>query len=362
MSVIKMGSTMEVSEEDASLLLAMQLASASVLPCALKVAVELDLLEIMKSKGLDAFVSPAELAAQLPTNNNPDAHNMLDRILRLLASYSIVNCKVKTTLDGGVERLYSLAPVCKWYTKNDDGVSLAPYLIMHQDKILMETRNHLKDVILEGGISVLEKVYKLKPFEYLATDLRLSNVFNASMSNSSTILMKKVVETYDGFNGLKTLVDVGGGTGASLRMILSKHPTIKSINFDLPHVIRDAPSYDGVENISGDMFVSVPKGDAIFMKWILHDWNDTNCLKILKSCYEALPNNGKIIIVERVLPEDPSEGPLCNFLSDVSMLTLIPEGKERTNNEFHALAKQAGFRQSRAVCCVLPLWVLEFYK
>ncbi|KAK4857305.1 hypothetical protein QYF36_026720 [Acer negundo] len=64
----------------------------------------------------------------------------------------------------------------------------------------------------------------------------------------------------------------------TLSAITSKYPHIKAINFDLPHVINDAPSYPGVEHLSGDMFQSVPKGDAIILKWILNCWDDNNCL------------------------------------------------------------------------------------
>ncbi|XP_073310754.1 caffeic acid 3-O-methyltransferase-like [Primulina huaijiensis] len=357
----KMSLKMEVAQGDeASFLFAMQLASAPVLPNVLKVALELDLFEIMKNKGPDAFISPAELTAEIPTNN-PEAHNMVDRILRLLASYSILNCRVKTLPDGGVERLYSLAPVCKFYAKNDDGVSLAPLLIMYQDRVHLETWYHLKDAILEGGVP-FEKVYKMSTFEYHGTDPRFNKVFNRAMSNYSTIMMKKIVDTYEGFKSLRTLVDVGGGIGDSLRMILSKHPNIKGINFDLPHVIQEAPSFAGMEHMGGDMFVSVPKGEAIIMKGVLHDWSDTQCLKILKRCHEALPNNGKIIILERILSETPGEDFICNLQTDMVMLAYSPGGKERTENEFHALAKQAGFKESRKVCCVLPLCVMEFYK
>ncbi|XP_075493314.1 caffeic acid 3-O-methyltransferase-like [Primulina tabacum] len=356
-----MNTKMEVPQGDeASFLFAMQLASASVLPNVLKVALELDLFEIMKNKGPDAFISPRELAAEIPTNN-PEAPNMVDRILRLLASYSILNCRVKTLPDGGIERMYSLAPVCKFYTKNDDGVSVAPLLIMYQDRVHLESRYHLKDAILEGGVPFV-KVYKMSTFEYHGTDPRLNKVFNTAMSNFSTIMMKKIVDTYEGFKGLRTLVDVGGGIGDSLRMILSKHPTIKAINFDLPHVIQDAPSFASMEHLGGDMFVSVPKGDAIIMKGVLHDWSDTQCLKILKRCHESLPNNGKIIVVERILSENPGEDFICNLHTDMVMLTYSPGGKERTENEFRALAKQVGFKESRTVCCVPPLSIMEFFK
>lgn len=126
------------TEEEEACLFAMQLASASVLPMVLKSAVELDLLETMAKAGPGAFLSPTDLAAHLPTHN-PDAAVMLDRILRLLTSYSVLNCTVKSLPDGGVERLYALAPVCKYLTRNADGVSMAPLLLMNQDKVLMES-------------------------------------------------------------------------------------------------------------------------------------------------------------------------------------------------------------------------------
>ena len=65
------------------------------------------------------------------------------------------------------------------------------------------------------------------------------------MKDHSTIVVKKILEKYNGFEGLGSLVDVGGGTGATINTIVSKYPTIKGINFDLPHVIEDAPSYTG---------------------------------------------------------------------------------------------------------------------
>lgn len=130
-------STMASSDEEASLF-AMQLASASVLPMVLKSAIELDLLQLIKKAGPGAFVSPVDLAAQLPTTN-AEAPVMLDRILRLLASYSVLECSLRELPGGGVERLYGLAPVCKYLTKNEDSVSMAPLLLMNQDKILMES-------------------------------------------------------------------------------------------------------------------------------------------------------------------------------------------------------------------------------
>lgn len=107
----------------------------------------------------------------------------------------------------------------------------------------------MKDAILEGGIA-FDKAYGVNAFDYHGTDLRFNQVFNRGLFNHSTFFMKKILETYDGFQGLNTVVDVGGGTGAVLRMIVSKYPSIKGINFDLPHVIADATPFPGKLSLS----------------------------------------------------------------------------------------------------------------
>ncbi|KAL3640804.1 Caffeic acid 3-O-methyltransferase [Castilleja foliolosa] len=353
---------MDCGSSEEAHLFATQLATAIVFPSALQSAIELDLLELIKKAGPGALVSPADLAAQIPTTN-PEAPDMLDRILRLLASHSVLNCSLKTLPDGRVERLYSLAPVCEFLTKNDDGVSLAPLLLLYQDIVLKRSWDKLKDAVVEGGIP-FNKAYGMSGFEYGAKDPSFSKTFNEAMFGHSTIVMKKILETYDGFKGLKSMVDVGGGIGGSINIIVSKYPSIKAINFDLPYVLQHAPSYPGVEHVSGDMFVSVPKADAIFMKWISHNWTDEHCLKLFKNCYEAIPENGKVIVVDFILPEEANNGLATQniFQFDLAMLTHTPGGKQRTEREFQALAQGAGFTKFHKVCCAYNYWIMEFIK
>ncbi|KAH7543717.1 hypothetical protein JRO89_XS15G0004700 [Xanthoceras sorbifolium] len=354
------------NEEAANYLFAMQLASGSVLPMVLKSAIELDLLEIIAKAGPGAFMSPKEIASHLPTKN-PDAPLMLDRILRLLASYSILTCSLRYSSlpadDGKVERLYGLAPVCKYFTKNEDGVSLSALVLLREDRVFINNWYYLKDAVLEGG-AAFEKAQGMGLFEYLGTNPRFNMIFNNGMSSHSKIAMKKVVETYKGFEGLKSIVDVGGGTGAALSIIISKYPSIKGINFDLPHVIKDAPSYPGVVHVEGDMFVSVPKGDAMFLKWVCHDWSDEDCLKLLKNCYQALPDDGKMIVFEWILPVSPDQSLESKvvFHFDCVMMSHFQLGKERTEDEFKALSKEAGFQGFQVVCCAPTIYLMEFLK
>ncbi|XP_022945961.1 caffeic acid 3-O-methyltransferase [Cucurbita moschata] len=358
--------TTQVSDEEAQLF-AMQLASASVLPMVLKAAIELDVLEIIAAAGEGALLSPSQIASHLSFSGaktpNPEAGVVLDRMLRLLASYSILTYSLNTLPDGSLQRLYGLAPVAKFLVKNQDGVSIAPLCLMNQDKVLMESWYHLKDAVLEGGIP-FNKAYGMTAFEYHGTDPRFNRVFNRGMSDHSTITMKKILETYKGFEGLNSVVDVGGGTGAVLNMIVSKYPSIRGINFDLPHVIQDAPAYPGVQHVGGDMFVSVPKGDAIFMKWICHDWSDQHCLKLLKNCHDSLPEHGKVIVAECILPDAPDSSLATKGVIhiDVIMLAHNPGGKERTEQEFHALGKAAGFQGFKVHSCAFNTYIMEFLK
>lgn len=106
-------------------------------------------------------------------------------------------------------------------------------------------RSQLKGAILEGGIP-FNSVYGMHAFEYPDLDPRFNEAFNTAMFNHTTIVMKKILESYKGFEQLTQLVDIGGGLGVTLNLIISRYSNIKGINFDLPHVIQHAPAYPGI--------------------------------------------------------------------------------------------------------------------
>lgn len=92
---------------------------------------------------------------------------------------------------------------------------------------------------------MFKKVHGMSLFEYSETDPTFKPLFHKAMADISAMHMKKILVTYNGFEGISTLVDVAGGVGQSLKMITSKYPSIKGINFDLPQVVQHAPSYPG---------------------------------------------------------------------------------------------------------------------
>jgi caffeic acid 3-O-methyltransferase / acetylserotonin O-methyltransferase len=135
------GDVAAVVDEEACMY-AMQLASSSILPMTLKNAIELGLLEVLQKEagGGKAALAPEEVVARMPAapGDPAAAAAMVDRMLRLLASYDVVRCQMEDR-DGRYERRYSAAPVCKWLTPNEDGVSMAALALMNQDKVLMES-------------------------------------------------------------------------------------------------------------------------------------------------------------------------------------------------------------------------------
>ncbi|KAG6730353.1 hypothetical protein I3842_01G075300 [Carya illinoinensis] len=330
---------------------------------ALQTAIELGVFEILAKAGPGAKLSSSQISTEMPTTN-PKAPKMLDRILRMLASHSVLSCFTGADDAGSFQRLYALSPVSKHFVPDEGGVSFRPIMALVQDKVFSDSWFELKDAILEGGIP-FDRVHGTSAFEYCSLDPKFNHVFNTAMFNVTTKLMKTILMRYKGFEQLKQLVDVGGGLGITLKLISSKYPYIKGINFDLPHVIHTAPPYPGVEHVGGDMFIkSIPKGPAIFMKGILHDWSDEQCLKLLKNCYTAIPNDGKVIVVEALLPMLPEVSTCMKFNSQLDMLMMAqhPGGKERTRQEFDALATKAGFKGIRYECLIYSFRVMEFFK
>ncbi|KAA0037695.1 myricetin O-methyltransferase-like [Cucumis melo var. makuwa] len=125
-------------------------------------------------------------------------------------------------------------------------------------------------------------------------------------------LIGKVVSSECGemFEGLRSLVDVGGGAGAMAKAIVEAFPHINCFVLDLPQVVANQKPKQHIQNlhfIEGDMFQKIPPANAVLLKSILHDWNDEESIKILKKCKESIPSRGeggKVIIIEMVLEKE----------------------------------------------------------
>jgi len=150
----------------------------------------------------------------------------------------------------------------------------------------------------------------------------------------------------------KTVVDVGGSHGTVMGAVHAAHPDVECISFDLEKVIDDAGDPpEGVTFAKGDMFEpdTIPKGDVIFMKHILHDWSDDNSVKILTSCHQALPDEGRVIVCDAVLPVAGNLTPEVAPGVFLDTLMMLIGGKERTQAQWEDLAAKSGFRVAEVV-------------
>ncbi|CAN6214025.1 unnamed protein product [Urochloa humidicola] len=341
---------------------ALALLDGYVLPVTLMAAIELGLIDhLVAAEG--RAVAVEELAAPMP--RPAEAAARVDRMLRFLASHGVVRCAVEAAPDGEARRSYAAAPVCRWLAVNAGKKdSVAPAARMSLNKVFMDTWQYLKDTVLDGGSS-FQRAHGVPMFEYLSSNESSNKLFNEGIASRSNIINRKFAELFSGFEEVGVLVDVGCGTGATLQMIKAQHKHLRGVNFDLPHVIAQLPPGEGVEHVGGNMFDNVPCGDAILLKWILHDWGDEDCIKILKNCYTALPTNGKVIVLEHILPEspEPTLSAQFGFRVDVVMLNTFGSGKERTEREYTVLIKNAGFSgEFKATCIFNSFWALEFRK
>jgi len=108
------------------------------------------------------------------------------------------------------------------------------------------TRKDAKGAYLDPNCSDhFESVYGMPSYEYMEKDTELNQIFFKAMAHAAPVELKRVIKVYKGFEGLSTLVDVGGGIGQALKLILSAYPSIKGLNFDLPQTIQDAPPHPG---------------------------------------------------------------------------------------------------------------------
>ncbi|CAD6569109.1 MAG: hypothetical protein ASARMPREDX12_002203 [Alectoria sarmentosa] len=158
-----------------------------------------------------------------------------------------------------------------------------------------------------------------------------------------------------------TFLDVGGGGGGLVALVLRKHKSIQAGILDLPKVIDHARtnfhSSDGQyfdvgdrvadENlIAGDFLLDIPKFEVYTMKWCLHDWDDSKALKILKNVRDSIIRGSKsrLIIFESILT-DGCMGRLSRY-GDITMM-VSANGQERDEAQWRDLAEQTGWEMSR---------------
>jgi tRNA A58 N-methylase Trm61 len=200
-------------------------------------------------------------------------------------------------------------------------------------------------------------VHGTSPFEYFEKHPEEGKVFDEAMAAFTALVAMAVAAVYD-FSPFKRVVDVGGGSGALLIGILKANPHLRGTVFDLPRAVEGAKKQivsaglaDRCDTVAGDFFESVPTGgDAYLIKHVIHDWDDEQAIRILKSCHRAMSPQAKLLIIEGVYPEhiDHSLASRGAALNDCNML-VVTGGRQRSEAEFRELFKASGFSLTRIV-------------
>ena len=220
---------------------------------------------------------------------------------------------------------------------------------------------------MRTGESSFEHLYGMPVFQYYSQNPESAKIFNEAMTSGSDAEKAEVVKTYD-FSNIHKLVDIGGGQGSFIASILKANPNLQGVLFDLPSVVEGAQDVipaegvaDRCEIVGGSFYDSVPSGaDAYILKHVLHDWDDETSLTILKNCHRAMEKNGKLLVVEQVVP--PGNEPALAKFMDVNMMMLHPGGCERTEAEYKALFEAAGFKLTKTVPTQAMVSVIEAVK
>jgi hypothetical protein len=206
---------------------------------------------------------------------------------------------------------------------------------------------------VRSGRTAFEVRHGASWIEYYSANPDAGRAFAEAMSGTTRAFEDAIVAA-DPFPAFRFAVDVGGSHGSLLRRLLERNPDARGVVLDLPEVIAGWPpgaagELDGrFTGIGGDFFESVPEGgDLYLLKLILHDWDDERAETILRRVHEAVASDGRLAIVDTVLPESPiPEHP--GWLADLNMLAMTG-GRERTAAEFATLLERTGWRLERVV-------------
>ncbi|XP_050907587.1 probable O-methyltransferase 3 isoform X1 [Lathyrus oleraceus] len=316
----------------------------------LKCVVDLGIPDIIHNYGKPMSLS--KLISSLPIH--PSKKPCIHRLMRIMTHYGFFSQQNVT--DNELEIEYMLTDVSRLLLK-DNPMSVTPFVQAMLDPVLTNPFHQLSTWLKNEDSSAFETTHGRLFWDYAAHDPIFNRLFNESMASDARLVSDLLIEKCrEVFNGLESLVDVGGGTGTMAKALAKSFPQMECIVFDLPHVVHGLQGSDNLKYVGGDMFQEIPQTDAILLKWILHSLNDEKCVKILKKCRESLEKKGKegkVIVIDMVLDnenENINESVETQLFFDMLMM-VIPAGKERNKKEWIKLILSAGFSD----CKIIPI-------
>jgi hypothetical protein len=291
----------------------------------------------------DLLSSGPRTASDLAAETHCDSDSLY-RFLRALASAGI--------LSESESRRFALTPLSEILRSNHPH-SLRDLALLGGHPLHWQAWGNLLDSVRTGR-AAWDTTHRRSFFEGLADDDALSTTFQRVMDRFP-VVNRGVVESVD-LNNFDRIVDVGGGTGELARQIGSAYPRAAVVLFDREHVLKTIPADKHIEFVSGSFFDAVPHGQAFFLKFVLHDWDDQHAVRILQNCRNAMSDGGRVFVIEVVLPDDTASSTAKTH--DVNMLVLTG-GRERTLAEYSSLISAAGLALVRITRTPHGVSVLE---
>jgi hypothetical protein len=261
------------------------------------------------------------------------------------------------TVDGA----YELTPLAECLRTDVPG-SLHAVALIYGEPWLWQAYGHTLDSV-RSGAPAFDGVHGESFYDYLEHHPDAGASFNDAMSGYSAEEAGAILAAYD-FSDVALVVDVGGGHGALVAALLRAHPELSGIVFDRPDVIAGARRLLAEEGVAarstcvaGDFRAAVPGGgDVYVLKSVLHNWDDATAVQILQTCRRAMPGHARVLVAERVIPA--GNAPAEAKLFDINML-VVAGGQERTEAEYGALLRAAGFQLATAIPTGSALSLIE---
>lgn len=237
--------------------------------------------------------------------------------------------------------------------------SLRDMILHHLGPVNWELMNHL-ELAVRTGEDPFNHIHGKGIYDYLRDHPEEYALFDRSMSNLSDLSIAPILNAFN-FSDYSIIADIGGGEGTLLATILRGHPKSSGILFDTPEglakanvVLQKTEVFERIKIMEGDFFSGAPPDAGLYiLKNILHNWNDQDCIRILRNIQHQMPENGKVMIIEMIIPE--GNKPSFSKLLDIQMLVSMKGGKERTVSEFRDLISESGLTSPEIVPTISPL-------
>ncbi|KAL5576665.1 hypothetical protein UlMin_018364, partial [Ulmus minor] len=311
----------------------------------LKCAVQLGIPDIIHNHGQP--ITLPELISALELHQT--RKGFLHRLMSLLVQSGIFRkAQVSKTQEvEEEEEAYDLTPSSRLLIK-EKVPCLSPFVLSMLDPALV-TPWHLLGVWFQKDDDVqtpFESAHGMNLWDYGDKNSEFGNLFDEAMIADSGMMNLVVKQCKPIFEGLGSLIDVGGGKGQVSKILTEAFPHLKCTVLDLPHVVANLQDCENLKFIGGDMFQFIPSADAVLLKLVLHGWSDEKCLKVLKSCRGAIPSNGvgKVIIIDVVINSNKDGHELTQVKHYFDLLMMVAAGgRERSEKDWEKLFLEAGF-------------------